>query len=78
MRRDRVVQLRLTDRTVAVDDVDGCPETLSYPGIALVHHHGDCVVGEVWLPVGEEPSFADDDALITALHMAFSWSRTAA
>ncbi|WP_051173888.1 hypothetical protein [Amycolatopsis orientalis] len=63
---------------MTVDDIDGHPATLSYPGIALIHHHGDHVVGEVWLPVGEEPSFADDEALITALRTALSWSRTAA
>ncbi|WP_409496826.1 hypothetical protein [Amycolatopsis sp. cmx-11-12] len=75
---DRVVQLRWTSRTVTVDDVDGRSEPLSYPGIALLHHYGDRLVGEVWLPGGEALTFADDGALITALHTAWSWSRTAA
>lgn len=68
----------MLNRTVAVDDVNGRAETLSYPGIALLHHHGDRLVGEVWLPVGDAPTFADDEALIAALRTAWSWSRTAA
>ncbi|MEV6911218.1 hypothetical protein [Amycolatopsis sp. NPDC051071] len=40
---------------MTVYDVDGRPATLFYPGIALVHHHGDQLVGQVWLPVGGNP-----------------------
>ncbi|WP_340682517.1 hypothetical protein LCL61_28105 [Amycolatopsis coloradensis] len=78
MRPDRVVQLRWASKTVAIGDVDDQPETLSYSGISLVRRHGDHVVDEVWLPVGEEPTFADDEALITALRTAWSWSSAAA
>ncbi|WP_244162680.1 hypothetical protein [Amycolatopsis regifaucium] len=79
MGTDRVVQLRWEPRTVAVDDVAGYPSTLTYPGIAVVRQCAERVVGEVWLPVGEEePTFADDEALIAALRTAWSWSQTAA
>ncbi|MGY6658675.1 hypothetical protein ACXIZN_41605 [Amycolatopsis sp. TRM77291] len=78
MRSDRIVQVRLLNKTVAVDDVNGRAETLTHPGVALLHHHGDRLVSEVWLPVGEAPSYADDEALIAALRAAWSWSRKAA
>ncbi|MFI7121981.1 hypothetical protein [Amycolatopsis sp. NPDC049868] len=79
MGHDRRVQLRWAIKTVTNGDFDEQPETLSYPGIALVRHHGDNVVGEVWLPVGnDEPTFADDEALIIALHAAWSWANAAA
>ncbi|SFI57814.1 hypothetical protein SAMN04489731_111230 [Amycolatopsis regifaucium] len=59
---------------MAVDD----RAALSYPGIAVIRRRHGEVVDRTWLPVGEEPTFADDEALIAALHAAWRWSSHAA
>ncbi|WP_410651144.1 hypothetical protein [Amycolatopsis sp. cmx-4-54] len=74
MSADRVVQLRWESRHVAGDG----GAALSYPGISVVRSdHGE-IVDRAWIPVGEEPTFADDEALITALRDAWRWTRPAA
>ncbi|WP_414938789.1 hypothetical protein [Amycolatopsis sp. cmx-11-51] len=80
MRADRDVQLRWEPRTVTLDDDRGDqPETVTYPGIALARLHRGYLVHKMWLPVGDsEPTFADDEALITALRNAWRWSKSAA
>ena len=77
MTADRVVQLRWEARTVAVEDLDGRSETVSYPGIALAHQCADQVVTHTWVPVGEEPTFSDDEVLIAALRDAWRWNQEA-
>jgi len=57
---------------------DGGRAALSYPGISVVRCAEGEIVDRVWIPVGEEPTFADDEALITALHAAWRWTRPAA
>ncbi|KFU78377.1 hypothetical protein [Amycolatopsis lurida] len=74
MSPDRVVQLRWEPRHVADDG----GATLSYPGISVVRTRQGEVVDRVWVPVGEEPTFADDEALIAALRAAWCWTRPAA
>ncbi|MFC3453428.1 hypothetical protein [Amycolatopsis speibonae] len=74
MSADRVVQLRWEPRHVADD---GRVE-LSYPGISVVCRRQGEIVDRKWVPVGEEPTFADDEALIAILHAAWRWSRPAA
>lgn len=69
MRSARVVQLRWTDPSSALADAAERPETLTYPGLVLLHHCDDLVVVDdsIWLPVGnEEPTFTGDEKLITA------------
>uniref|UniRef100_UPI003F496A7E hypothetical protein n=1 Tax=Amycolatopsis sp. CA-293810 TaxID=3239926 RepID=UPI003F496A7E len=79
MRSERDVQLRWTPRTVIVHGPRGLAETVVYPGIALTRRRGGHVVDETWLPVGEaEPTLADDEALIAALHAAWRWNSSAA
>ncbi len=79
MRADRDVQLYWERRTVTFDD--GCgtpPETVAYPGITFARLHRGYLVHKAWLPVGdEEPTFADDEALITALRNAWRWTTSA-
>ncbi|WP_046199830.1 hypothetical protein [Amycolatopsis keratiniphila] len=75
MSADRVVQLRWEHRHVAGD---GGRAALSYPGISVVRRTEGEIVDHTWIPVGEEPTFADDEALITALHAAWRWTRPAA
>lgn len=74
MSPDRVVQLRWEPRRVQ----DGDRAALSYPGISVIRTKCGEVVGRVWVPVGEEPTFADDEALIAALRAAWCWTRPAA
>ncbi len=74
MSSDRVVQLHWESRHVAADG--RC--ALSYPGIAVVRRHDGEVVDRTWVPIGDEPTFDDDEALIAALHAAWRWSRNAA
>ncbi len=79
MRDERRVQLRWQPRTVVLDGPHGPVDTVVYPGIALTRHHRGHVAGELWLPVGDaEPTTADDEALIAALHAAWRWSAPAA
>ncbi|MBB5851017.1 hypothetical protein ACFQ05_36975 [Amycolatopsis umgeniensis] len=74
MSSDRVVQLRWEPRHVAADG----RAALCYPGISVVRSQRGEIVDRTWLPVGEEPTFADDEALIAVLHAAWRWTRTAA
>ncbi len=73
MSAERVVQLRLESRHVAAEG-----EALSYPGISVVRHYDGHVVERTWLPVGEEPTFSDDEALIAVLQAAWRWCRRVA
>ncbi|MFD5244053.1 hypothetical protein ACFWIW_05905 [Amycolatopsis sp. NPDC058340] len=75
MSTDRVVQLHWEPRHVADG---GGRAALSYPGISVVRRDEGEIVGHTWIPVGEEPTFADDEALITALHDAWRWAKRAA
>ncbi|WET77263.1 hypothetical protein P3102_24610 [Amycolatopsis sp. QT-25] len=74
MSADRVVQLRWEFRHVAEDG----RTALSYPGIAVIRRRLGEIVDRTWVPVGEEPTFADDEALIAALHAAWRWTGPAA
>lgn len=38
------------------------------------HLNGDHPAAEIWLPMGEEPTYADDEKLITTLHQAMRWA----
>ncbi len=80
MAADRDVRLRGESRTVTLDDGHGgLPDTVTYPGITFTRHHRGYLVHKLWLPVGDEEStFADDEALITALRNAWRWTRSAA
>ncbi|MFI9449844.1 hypothetical protein [Amycolatopsis sp. NPDC052450] len=73
MSADRVVQLRWEFRHVA-----GGRAALSYPGIAVIRSRSGEIVDRTWIPVGEEPTFDDDEALIAVLHAAWRWTRPAA
>ncbi|MCR6490666.1 hypothetical protein M8542_48500 [Amycolatopsis sp. OK19-0408] len=68
----RQVRLRLETRVVPVLD-DG-PATVEYDGISILCFEDDRLVGTTWVPVGDDPSYADDDALLAAWHAALRWS----
>lgn len=65
----RSVTVRLERRCVLA----GADEVLTYPGILLVRRLGGVPVAETWLPLGVEPSEADDEHLIRELHEALLW-----
>jgi len=48
-------------------------ETFTYDGLSLVRHEPGRPDHETWLPLGDEPSEADDEAMIAALHKALLW-----
>ncbi|WP_410593648.1 hypothetical protein [Amycolatopsis sp. lyj-23] len=50
---------------------------LIYTGILLTRLRGDLPDTEVWLPMGDQSTFADDEKLITALREAWRWATTA-
>lgn len=75
MSHARAVQLHWESRTAVLDEDGSCQEEVSYPGVTVVHHHDGRIVEQTWVPVGEEPTFADDEALIAALRAAWCWSR---
>jgi hypothetical protein len=48
---------------------------LSCAGILVSHLQDGVVDHEVWLPMGEAPTFADNEALVAALRTAMRWNR---
>ena len=82
----RWVTVRAQHRTVTLDPphlspaenddtrADRSQRRLDYAGILLTRLQGTVPEAEVWLPMGEHPSFADDEALINALHQALRWA----
>lgn len=73
MNDQRQVLVRAEARHVIVPDVDGGPETLTYPGVTLTRVIAGIPDDQVWLPIGDRPSEVDDEALIEALRAAFLW-----
>lgn len=73
MNDQRQVLVRAETRRVTVSGPGGGQETLSYPGVTLMRVCGGLPDGELWLPMGEQPSEADDEALIVALRAAYLW-----
>jgi hypothetical protein len=69
----RQVRLCLTTRSVLLAAADGSSHTCSHPGISLRRHFDGLPAGHVWIPQGETPDFADDEALIAALRTALLW-----
>ncbi|NIH87568.1 hypothetical protein [Amycolatopsis granulosa] len=60
-------------RRVEVAGPDGEPLSLSYPGLLLTGYEDGREVCRRWVPLGRDPSFADDERLIEALHAATLW-----
>jgi hypothetical protein len=69
----RQVRLCLSSRSVLLAAADGSSHTCSYLGMSLRHHLDGRLAGQVWIPQGEAPDFADDEALIAALRTALIW-----
>jgi hypothetical protein len=80
----RWVSVRLQHRHVSFDDgfeadeplPDGdCAdeESLSYSGIVITSYDQGAKVSERWIPLGVDPSEADDEQLIEQLRSALLW-----
>ncbi|MEV7094016.1 hypothetical protein AB0M80_14395 [Amycolatopsis sp. NPDC051045] len=70
-------QVRLQHDVRIVSVVAGhTPEELRYSGITIHCIDGGAVVEQTWIPLGTDPTYADDEALLTAWHAALSWSRS--
>lgn len=48
-------------------------ETVTYDGFSVVRHEPGQPDDETWVPVGDEPSGADDEAMIAAMREALRW-----
>jgi hypothetical protein len=73
MNDQRQVLVRAESRRVTVPGADGGTETLAYPGVTLTRVRAGAPDGELWLPMGDQPSEVDDEALVIALREAFLW-----
>ena len=73
MNGERDIGVRGEHRHVIVDLGDGEPTTISYFGITLTRACDGYPEHETWLPMGAEPTRADDDTLIAALRDAMRW-----
>ena len=73
MTSERRVVVRAQRREVVGDPATG--EVLSCSGVSLVYHIGGQQIAETWIPVGEQPSFTDDELLIDALRRAVLWNQ---
>ncbi len=71
MTAQRHITLRLECRIVALP---GEPEVLSYAGIAVDRFEDRRLMDYVWVPMGDDPSEADDEALLLAWRDAVCWS----
>lgn len=81
----RWVSVRLQHRHVSIDEPvqEPCPvaetgdaaddESVSYSGIVITSYEAGHLVGERWLPLGVDPSEADDEHLIEQLREALLW-----
>jgi hypothetical protein len=78
----RWVSVRLQHRHVSFDEAGaGEPppgdhadeETLSYSGIVITGYDDGSKVSERWIPLGVDPSEADDERLIEQLREALLW-----
>ncbi|WP_410674539.1 hypothetical protein [Amycolatopsis sp. cmx-4-68] len=80
----RWVSVRLQHRHVSFDEdfeaeeplPDGdCAdeESLSYSGIVITSYHEGAKISERWIPLGVDPSEADDERLIEQLREALLW-----
>ncbi|WIX93251.1 hypothetical protein [Amycolatopsis sp. DG1A-15b] len=74
---DRQVRLRHDVRIVSVA-AGHTSEEFRYCGITIHCIDDGAVVEQTWIPLGTAPTYADDEALLTAWHTALNWSRSPA
>jgi hypothetical protein len=69
----RWVSLTLQHRQVCLDLSEEKRCKMSYAGILIAHYEYGVKVSEAWLPLGVDPSEADDEELIQRLRGALLW-----
>jgi hypothetical protein len=69
----RWVTVALQHRQVCLGTADDRDSALSYAGIMIVHYAAGQKVSEIWVPLGTDPSEADDEELIQRLRGALLW-----
>ena len=81
-KKGRWVGVTLEQRQICLDgpkgtkdakDTEETPSQLSYQGILITHYDADAKVSEAWVPLGVDPSEADDEELIQQLRGALLW-----
>lgn len=68
----RWVSVRLQHRDVWIEG-DTEDECVSYAGIVIISYENGEEVAERWIPLGVDPSEADDEQLIQQLRNALIW-----
>ncbi|MFD5243711.1 hypothetical protein ACFWIW_04185 [Amycolatopsis sp. NPDC058340] len=71
-RTGRWVSVRLQHRDVRIQGDTG-EESVSYAGIVITSFENGAEVCERWIPLGVDPSEADDEQLIQQLRDALVW-----
>ncbi|WP_040406503.1 hypothetical protein [Amycolatopsis nigrescens] len=69
----RTVGLNLDHRQVVIETSAGEQVTLTYSGILITSYDDGEKVAEKWLPIGTEPTEADDERVIQLLRNALLW-----
>jgi hypothetical protein len=69
----RWVGVTLEHRQVCFDAAEEEADGMSYAGILITHYDSSEKVSEAWVPLGVDPSEADDEELIQQLRGALLW-----
>jgi hypothetical protein len=69
----RWVGVTLEHRQVSLDPAGEVSDELSYAGILITHYDSREKISEAWVPLGVDPSEADDEELIQQLRGALLW-----
>lgn len=72
-RDGRWVGVTLEHRQVCLDAAEEEAGEVSYAGILITHYDSSEKVSEAWVPLGVDPSEADDEELIQQLRGALLW-----
>jgi hypothetical protein len=69
----RRVTIRLQHRQVCFGEPEEKRSKISYAGLLITNYEFGVKVTETWLPLGVDPSEADDEELIQKLRDALLW-----
>ncbi|WP_284744144.1 hypothetical protein [Amycolatopsis sp. RTGN1] len=73
MTGERRVLVRADTRTVSVT-IDDAHAEFQYAGVTVQRLENSDVVEQIWVLLGASPTYADDEALVDALHSALRWN----
>jgi len=71
-KKGRWVGVTLEQRQIRLDGPEELSQ-LSYQGILITHYDAETKISEAWVPLGVDPSEADDEELIQRLRGALLW-----